>query len=117
MHLTVSRYEKRSTIFSDKSSSQSAYILLSGVARITCDNRKGRRTLVIMVSPRTDPGVSDRVAGITYNFRCEAITNCEVGTIGLNTLREDLPRDRRDGLPADVREFFGPLGSGPLAQL
>ena len=49
--LTVTRYEKRSTIFSDKSPSESAYILLSGVARITCDNRKGRRTLVIMVSP------------------------------------------------------------------
>ena len=53
--LTVTRYEKRSTIFSDKSPSESAYILLSGVARITCDNRKGRRTLVIMVSPGLIP--------------------------------------------------------------
>ena len=53
--LTVTRYEKRSTIFSDKSPSESAYILLSGVARITCDNRKGRRTLVIMLSPGLIP--------------------------------------------------------------
>jgi CRP-like cAMP-binding protein len=83
--LTVTRYEKRGTIFSDKSSSQSAYILLSGVARITCDNRKGRRTLVIMLSPGLIPEFPTAVAGITYNFRCEAVTNCEVGTIELDS--------------------------------
>jgi CRP-like cAMP-binding protein len=83
--LTVSRYEKRSTIFSDKSSSEYAYILISGVARITCDNRKGRRTLVIMVSPGLIPEFPTPVAGITYNFRCEAVTDCEVGAIELNT--------------------------------
>jgi hypothetical protein len=78
--LSVTRYEKRNTIFSDKSSSEYAYILLSGVARITCDNRKGRRTLVIMLSPGLIPEFPVPVAGITYNFRCEAVTNCEVGT-------------------------------------
>ena len=83
--LSVTRYERRSTIFSDKSSSEAAYILLSGVARISCDNRKGRRTLVIMVSPGLIPEFPPAVAGITYNFRCEAVTNCEVGAIGLNT--------------------------------
>jgi CRP/FNR family transcriptional regulator, cyclic AMP receptor protein len=82
--LTVTRYEKRSTIFSDKSAAEYAYVLLSGVARITCDNRKGRRTLVIMVSPGLIPEFPTPVAGINYNFRCEAVTNCEVGTIGLN---------------------------------
>ena len=83
--LTVTRHEKRSTIFSDKSSSESAHILLSGVARITCDNRKARRTLVIMVSPGLIPAFPTPVRGITYNFRCEAVTNCEVGAIAMNT--------------------------------
>lgn len=83
--LKVTRYEKRSTIFSDKSPSEFAYILLAGVARITCENRKGRRTLVIMLSPGLIPEFPTAVAGITYNFRCEAVTNCEVGTIGLDT--------------------------------
>jgi hypothetical protein len=49
--LTVARQDKRSVLFSDRSFSESAYILLSGVARITCDNRKGQRTTVIMVAP------------------------------------------------------------------
>jgi CRP-like cAMP-binding protein len=83
--LTVTRHEKRSTIFSDKSLSESAYILLSGVARITCDNRKGRRTTVIMVAPGLIPAFPTAVTGITYNFRCDAVTSCEVGTIGLNS--------------------------------
>jgi CRP/FNR family cyclic AMP-dependent transcriptional regulator len=83
--LTMSRYEKRGTIFSDKSAVDSAYILFAGVARITCANRKGRRTTVIMLAPGLIPSFPKAVAGITYNFRCEAVTNCSIGTAELNT--------------------------------
>lgn len=83
--MAVTRHEKRSTIFSDKSSSESAYILLSGVARITCDNRKGHRTMAILVSPGLIPAFPTPVRGITYNFRCEAVTNCQVGALGLDS--------------------------------
>ena len=82
--LTVTGHEMRSTIFSDKSSPESAYILLSGVARITCVNRKGRRTTAIILSPGLIPAFPTAVEGITYHFRCEAVTSCQVGTIGLN---------------------------------
>jgi CRP/FNR family cyclic AMP-dependent transcriptional regulator len=83
--LTVTHHEKRSIIFSDKSSAENAYILLSGVARITCDRRKGRRTMVIILSPGLIPAFPTAVAGITYDFRCEAATSCQVGTIELNS--------------------------------
>jgi CRP/FNR family transcriptional regulator, cyclic AMP receptor protein len=83
--LTVTGHEMRSTIFSDKSTSESARILLSGVARITCVNRKGRRTTAIILSPGLIPAFPTAVEGITYNFRCEAVTSCQVGTIGLNS--------------------------------
>ena len=83
--LTVTRHAKRSIIFSDESPSESAYILLSGVARITCENRKGQRTMLIMVAPGLIPALPRAVSGITYNFRCEALTLCQVGTIGLNS--------------------------------
>jgi len=83
--LTMTRHDKRSIIFSDKSSPESAYILFSGVARITCDNRKGRRTTVIMVAPGLIPALPRAVDGVTYNFRCEAVTMCQVGTIELNS--------------------------------
>jgi CRP-like cAMP-binding protein len=86
--LTVSIAEKRAIIFDEKHSPDSAYILLAGVARITCRNRKGQRTLVIMVAPGMIPGFPPPVPGISYNFRCEAVTLCRIGTIELEALVE-----------------------------
>src|SRR5208282_3161849 len=77
--LTMSRVEKHGIIFDEKHSPESAYVLLSGVARITCRNRKGDRALVIMVAPGMIPGFPPPVAGISYNFRCEAVTECQIG--------------------------------------
>src|SRR5579872_4483176 len=86
--LTVSRIEKRGIIFDEKQSPEAAYVLLSGVARITCRNRKGDRTLVIMVAPGMIPGFPPPVSGIMYNFRCEAVTECQIGAVDLETFIE-----------------------------
>jgi len=86
--LTISRVERRDIIFDEKHSPESAYILLSGVARITCSNRSGARTLVIMVAPGMIPGFPPAVLGIRYNFRCEAVTECQIGTVTLSTFIE-----------------------------
>jgi CRP-like cAMP-binding protein len=86
--LTVSAVERRAIIFDEKHSHDTAFILLAGVARITCRNRKGARTLVIMVAPGMIPGFPPPVPGISYNFRCEAVTVCRVGTIELEALVE-----------------------------
>jgi CRP-like cAMP-binding protein len=86
--LTVSAVEKRAIIFDERDSPDFAYILLAGVARITCRNRKGQRTLVIMVAPGMVPGFPPAVAGFNYNFRCEAVTPCRVGAIELESLIE-----------------------------
>ena len=86
--LVVSKVEKRHVIISEKSSPEAAYILLSGIARITCRNRKGDRTLVIMVAPGMIPGFPPPVPGISYNFRCEAVTECHIGTIDLKSFVE-----------------------------
>ncbi len=86
--LTVSIVEKRAVIFDEKHSPDTAFILLAGVARITCRNRKGQRTLVIMVAPGMVPGFPPPVPGISYNFRCEAVTHCRIGTIALEAFVE-----------------------------
>jgi CRP-like cAMP-binding protein len=86
--LTISIVEKRGIIFDDKHTPDAAYILLSGVARISCRNRKGQRTLVIMVAPGMVPGFPPPVPGISYNFRCEAVTVCRIGSIELSTFIE-----------------------------
>jgi CRP-like cAMP-binding protein len=86
--LTISIVEKRGIIFDDKHTPNAAYILLSGVARISCRNRKGQRTLVIMVAPGMVPGFPPPVPGISYNFRCEAVTVCRIGAVDLESFIE-----------------------------
>jgi CRP-like cAMP-binding protein len=86
--LVVGRVAKRGVIFDEKNSPEAAYVLLSGVARITCSNRSGARTLVIMVAPGMIPGFPPAVSPIRYNFRCEAVTECQVGTVTLATFIE-----------------------------
>ena len=86
--LTISIVEKRGIIFDEKHTPNSAYVLLSGVARISCRNRKGQRTLVIMVAPGMVPGFPPPVPGISYNFRCEAVTVCRIGAVELETFIE-----------------------------
>ncbi len=85
--MSVSAIEKRGTIFDHKDDpDMSAYILLAGVARISCRNRKGQRVLIMMVGPGMIPGLPQPTAGVSYNFRCEAVTNCEIGTLGMDAL-------------------------------
>ena len=79
--LTLQRFDRGSVIFDERDSADSAYILLTGIARISCRNRKGERTMVIMVAPGMIPGFPLAVPGIKYNFRCEAVTACNVGTV------------------------------------
>jgi len=81
--LIVRTVEKREIIFDEKNVPESVYILLSGIARITCRNRKGQRRLVIMVAPGMISGFPLPVNGISYDFRCEASTSCQVGAIDL----------------------------------
>ena len=86
--LKVSRHEDRSMIISEALFPQFAHILLSGVARITCGNRKGQRAMVIMVAPGVIPAFPRALHGISYDFRCEAVSDCQVGTVKLNRLVE-----------------------------
>jgi CRP/FNR family transcriptional regulator, cyclic AMP receptor protein len=86
--LEMRRVKKHGIIFDKKDSPHAAYVLLSGVARITCRNRKGDRTLVIMVAPGLIPGIPPAVTGIRYDFRCEAVTDCQIGSVTLATFIE-----------------------------
>jgi CRP-like cAMP-binding protein len=86
--LVISRIEKHRVIFDEQHIPEAAYVLLSGVARITCSNRNGERTLVIMVAPGMIPCFPPVVSPISYNFRCEAVTECQIGTITLDAFIE-----------------------------
>jgi CRP/FNR family transcriptional regulator len=86
--LSIDQVGKHGIIFDENSSSESAYVLLTGVARITCRNHKGDRTPVLMLAPGLIPAVPATVSGIRYHFRCEAISACQIGTVALATFIE-----------------------------
>jgi CRP/FNR family transcriptional regulator, cyclic AMP receptor protein len=86
--LSVRITDKRNQIFDESSNSDSCHVLLSGVARITCRNRKGYRAVVIMLAPGMIPAFPPSVVGVNYSFRCEAVTSCQVGTIDWSDLIE-----------------------------
>jgi hypothetical protein len=44
--------------------------------------------VVIMLAPGMIPAFPLPVVGINYNFRCEAVTNCNVGRLGWNEFIE-----------------------------
>src|SRR5713101_4053899 len=79
--LTVSGFDRRTVIFDERHVPESVHLLLSGVARITCRDRRGKRTMVLMVAPGMIPSFPLPLVGVTYGFRCEAVTNCQIGTI------------------------------------
>jgi CRP/FNR family transcriptional regulator, cyclic AMP receptor protein len=86
--LVVATVVKGGIIFDGQQRSDLAYILLSGIARITCQNRKRQRSLVMMVPIGLIPALPPSMDGIRCQFRCEALTDCEVGMVGLESFFE-----------------------------
>src|SRR5260221_7820658 len=84
--MTMSRIEKRGIVFDQKDSLDSAYVLVTGIARITCRTRKGAVGLLVMVVPGLMPAFPPPISELKYNFRCEAVTDCEVGTVPVEAL-------------------------------
>jgi CRP-like cAMP-binding protein len=86
--LSIATIEKHGRIFEERDGTDRAHLLLSGVGRISCRNRDGKRAVVIMLAPGMIPALPLPVAGIQYNFRCEAVTTCLVGTVDWSELIE-----------------------------
>src|SRR6202165_2817493 len=70
--LSVNGVVRRTQIVDERDTSDNVYVLLSGVARVTCRNRKGRRAVVILLAPGMIPAFPLPVTGI----------NCNVGRLG-----------------------------------
>jgi CRP-like cAMP-binding protein len=76
--LTLERIKRRDTIFFEGESSNRIYILLSGVAKLSFQNRE-ERVLVGLVGPGEIFGVSSLLPHATRPFRCDAFSDCVVG--------------------------------------
>lgn len=78
--LTLQKIKRRETIFFEGESSNRIYVLLSGVAKLSFQNRD-ERVLVGLVGPGEIFGVSSLLPRATRPFRCDAFSDCTVGIV------------------------------------
>jgi len=88
--IAVRRFRKRSAIYREDHVGEGMYIMLSGIARLTCLNRKGERVLLEVLGPGDVAGIPSLLPDVRHNIRCEAFTDCQLGLISPKELVEDI---------------------------
>ena len=80
--LSVGNVGHNDVIFSEvEEPGAQVYVLLSGVARLTCLNIRKERILVTLIAPGVIPDLPFLVPKIDCRFQCDAFTDCRVGKI------------------------------------
>lgn len=81
------RVSRPETIFAEGETSNRVYIMVSGVAKLSIENRN-ERVLVGLVGPGEIFGVSSLLPRTTRPFRCDAFTDCTVAIVKPETFVE-----------------------------
>jgi CRP-like cAMP-binding protein len=77
--LAMGNFKKHEVILGDARLVSEAYILLSGVANISCLNAKSERTIVALIPPGPIPDFP--FPNNRWHFQCEAYSNCILGSL------------------------------------
>jgi CRP-like cAMP-binding protein len=100
--LSVNNIGHNEVIFSEvEEPGAQVYVLLSGVARLTCVNRRKDRILVSLIAPGIIPDLPFLVPKIDCRFQCDAFSDCRVGKISLQEFMQLVLGAR----PADFRKL------------
>lgn len=86
--MRVLRVSRRSIIYQEGSSEGVVYIVLSGIARLTCLSRNRERSLLEVLGPGDVIEIPSLLPDIHHSLRCEAFTNCRIGLISPSKLVE-----------------------------
>ena len=78
--LAIGNFKKHEVILGDARLVTEAYILLSGVANISCLNAKSERVIVALIPPGPIPDFPFRPDN-RWHFQCEAYSNCRLGSL------------------------------------
>ena len=86
--MRIRQFTKRSIIYKEGESDGAVYILLSGIARLICLNRKRERNLLKMLGPGDVIAIPSFLPDIHHKLSCVAFTDCQVALISPSTLVE-----------------------------
>ena len=96
--MRIRQFSKRSVVYKEGESDDAVYIVLSGIARLVCLNRKGERNLLEVLGPGDVIEIPSLLPDIHNKLTCETFTDCQIGLIGPTALVEGIV-----GIP--FREF------------
>jgi DNA-binding MarR family transcriptional regulator len=81
--LAVANFERYEVILREAEFTSKAHVLLSGIARITCQKARSERVTVALLAPGPIPEFPSLPLG-WFDFRCLAYNNCRVGSLSWN---------------------------------
>lgn len=84
--MSLQRVERRTTLFAPGAPSDSLYLLVSGVVKLSLRNLEGEDVLVSLISPGELFGITALMPGMQRAFHSEAFSDCWVGIIRAETL-------------------------------
>ena len=94
----IRQFSRHSIVYQEGESDDAVYIVLSGIARLICLNRKGKRNLLEVLGPGDVIQIPSLLPDIRHKLTCETFTDCQIGLIGPAVLVEGIV-----GIP--FREF------------
>lgn len=80
-HMSLQHVEKRTTLFNEGVPSDSLYLLVSGVVKLSLRSPDDERVLVSLVAPGELFGITSLMPGMQRAFRSEAFSDCWVGSV------------------------------------
>jgi CRP-like cAMP-binding protein len=81
--LEFANFKRPQIILRQVALASEAHILLKGIARITCQDARGRRVTVALLAPGPIPELPSLPLS-RFDFRCEAYNDCRVGNLSWN---------------------------------
>ena len=96
--MRIREFSKHSIVYKEGESGDAVYILLSGIARLICANRKKERNLLEVLGPGDVIEIPPLLPDIHHKLSCETFTDCQIGLISPSALVDGIV-----GIP--FREF------------
>ncbi|MBI3245033.1 MAG: Crp/Fnr family transcriptional regulator [Deltaproteobacteria bacterium] len=84
-HMTLKQVDRRTLLFSEGAVSDTLYLLISGVVKLSLPTVEGEEILVSLVCPGEFFGITSLMSGTTRGFHCEAFSDCWVAGMRPNT--------------------------------
>src|SRR5271154_6509180 len=111
--MRIRQFSKRTVVYKEGESDDAVYIVLSGIARLVCLNRKRERNLLEVLGPGDVIEIPSLLPDIHHKLTCEAFTDCQIGLISPTALVEgvvDIPfRDFSEALNFTVGRWWALL--------